>query len=497
MPLDLPRRPNFLVIITDQERAPMHWPPGWADANLPSMRRLKRHGLDFRNAFINTCQCSPSRATLHTSTYPAEHLVTTTFGPGPGKRPQALRANQRNFAQVLQAAGYHVAYKGKWHLTRPLSVPGQTPGTWSAADIDHLARRYGYAAWNPPDAGNSLNDVTTLGGGKARHDRRYLTGQTVRGRGPAFGQSAIDFLESYDGDQPFCLFVSLVNPHDVFVYPRLYRKAGFKLKDFKSLPIDLPPTYDEDLSTKPLIQRVLRHYLDRYDPLRNDREARLYARFYAWLHTVVDREISLLLDAVDALGLSDDTLIIRTSDHGEMGVAHGGLRQKEYNCYDETLRVPLVISNPVLFPESTVTDSLASLIDLLPTVAAVAEVPSAMRQGFRGVDLTPVLVDASASVQEFVHFTYDDDFLPDSGAPGYIRCIRSKHWKYAVYFDPLTANVEYEMYDLDRDPLETHNLAAPQPNGGEPAPQRHALHRQLSVVMARCGTAPDTIRWPE
>lgn len=493
MGLDLPDKPNFLIIMTDQERAPMHWPDGWARANLPAMQRLKSTGLTFNRAFTNTCQCSSSRATLHTSSYPAEHLVTSTFGPGAGRTPQTLRANQTNLARVLRAAGYHVAYKGKWHITRPVNQPLTPTGVWTSMDVDHLERRYGYAEWNPPDAGNSLSDLDTLGDGKARHDRRYISGERSSAGHKSYGESAVEFLERYNGQQPFCLFVSLVNPHDIFVFPRTYRKAGFALKHFKSLPIGLPPNYQDDMTKKPAIQRALLEYFRRYDPILDEKQALQYARFYAWLHIQVDQLISTLLDTLDANGLTTNTLIIRISDHGEMGLSHGGLRQKEYNCYEETMRIPMVFSNPVMFPTAQQTKALAGLIDILPTLASVAGVDQQLTSQFRGVDLTPTLIEPMAKVQDHVHFTYDDDFLPDLGVPAYIRCLRTERWKYAVYYDPMTGDVDYELYDLEDDPLELDNLAW----AGVRRNQHRALHEQLMTVMETARTFPDEIVWPK
>ena len=408
-------------------------------------------------------------------------------------RPPSLAQHLNNFARTLAGAGYHVAYKGKWHLTRPLNRPGVEPGTWTARDISILRERFGYDGWNPPDAGNSLSDLRTLGAGKARHDRRFLTGRSTRTAGPGYGEGVIPFLRRYDGDKPLCLFVSLVNPHDVFVYPRQLEQAGFRRKDFARLPIELPASYGETLSCKPVVHEFLNYYFESTDPIAGEAQALDYVRFYAWLHKVVDREIGQLLDAMDALDLTRNTLVVRTSDHGEMGMAHGGSRQKEYNCYEETIRIPLVISNPSYFPRPLATDALAGLVDLLPTLAAVARAPAEVRRGFRGVDLTPVFSDPARQVQDSVHFTYDDDFLPDVGVPKYIRALRTRDWKYAVYFHPILAQFEYECYDLRADPLEVRNLAHPKHAANAPLA---SLHARLYETMVRNRTLPQSVEWP-
>src|SRR6185436_6948853 len=109
---------------------------------------------------------------------------------------------------------------------------------------------------------------------------------------------------------------------------------------------------------------------------------------YAYLNQQVDAQIVKLLDALDARGLTDETLIVRTSDHGELAMSHGRMRQKFYNVYRETLSVPLIVSNPRLYPEPGSTGAMASLIDVLPTLASLAGVPEPEQYGFKGKDLT-------------------------------------------------------------------------------------------------------------
>ncbi len=159
---------------------------------------------------------------------------------------------------------------------------------------------------------------------------------------------------------------------------------------------------------------------------------------------------------------------MRFSDHGELGLAHGGLRQKAFNVYEESIRVPLIISNPRLVPTGRACPEPASLLDLLPTVADLLGIDPS--PGLRGTSLAPLVRDADAPpVQNDVLFTFDDmhagsglvrEILP--GIPGRVRCIRERRFKYARYFtedDP--PREEHEMYDLAADPYELENLAHP------------------------------------
>jgi arylsulfatase A-like enzyme len=224
--------------------------------------------------------------------------------------------------------------------------------------------------------------------------------------------------------------------------------------------------------------------------LRTRRAQRAYVNFYAHLHRVVDAKVGRVLaalgDADDPASLRSRTVVVRTSDHGEMGLAHGGLRQKMFNAYEETIHVPLVVSNPVLFPQAQETTAFTTLSDVVPTLVALAGGQAPERCD--GADLTPVLAACAAAepeaverapvdlgavldhpapqatVADAVRFTYDDDaagtFLRDTvPPPNHVRCVREERLKYATYVDPAgRAASQHELYDLDRDPLELNNL---------------------------------------
>jgi arylsulfatase A-like enzyme len=518
---DLPRKPNILLIITDQEREVMHWPDGWAEANLPARSRLLSNGLQFTRAQCNAAACSASRATLMTGLYPTEHgvknLVTSDDPDDDVQRHlQVLPSRLPNLATVMAAAGYHVALKGKLHLTRPVQYNHEKKRYyWSEADVAHLAERYGFHDWNPPDMSDPQS-LTDLGGGTVNNDGRFVDGSgtaagEVRSRDELYRRSAVHFLETYDGDKPFFLVVGLVNPHDVQEYPGrgvrglrgmslspTFGQGGYRLEDFENLPIGLPPSVEDDLSTKPSVQASFRQFLALGTGHVRTHERQLhYARFYAYLNQQVDQQVLKLLEALDANGLTDDTVVIRTSDHGELGMAHGRGRQKFYNAYRETLSVPLIVSNPRLYPQPRTSDSFASLVDVLPTLATVTGVPEPQRYGFKGHDLTPILSDPKASVQDALHFTYEDDVFPVKGAR-FIRAIVDEGWKYAVYYDPYSgAPVEYELYDRTTDPMELTNLAHATHSTPASEAERARLHRRLSDMMRANGTTPDEISWPE
>lgn len=527
---NLRKRPNILIILTDQEREVMHWPEGWAEANLPARERLRANGLSFNRAYVATCACSPSRASLLTGLYPAQHGVTQVLqsnDPFSADQTQqtVLSSHTQNMAKMLTTAGYNVVYKGKWHLTKPAQFNSDLGHLfWSEIDSEQMAERYGFTQWNAPDAGDGLL-VREFGGGAINHDGRFVDGNGTAGplamsADEMERNSVLHFLNTYDSEQPFCLIVSLVNPHDVVSYPGsgrgepgripAWQRGGYKLEDFSQLPIDLPLTVNEDLMTKPKVHSSSRNGMDRVlGKLKSDEEKRNYCRFYAYLQMVADGHIGRILDTLDSNNLTDETLIVRSSDHGDMGMSHGGLRQKFGYVYEEALRVPLIFSNPKLFPEPKSTDALASLVDVLPTLCTIAEVPNREQYTFKGQDLTPILQDASQAVQDAVHFTYDDQVIPIRvpywmrkrffGIRGanHIRAIIERDWKYAVYFDPHCGqDVEYELYDLATDPHESKNLLNHWFYEPSIESERQRLHAKLTTMMVELGTLPDEIVWP-
>jgi choline-sulfatase len=466
------KRPNIIVIITDQERYPQHWPADWMANNLPAHNRLLANGLSFRRFFCNAAMCSPSRATLFTGLHPAQHGVTRTLTVGGTESPEEtpLPLNFQTLGHMLATANYHVAYRGKFHLTK--HADGGEATTEDAAAL-------GFTGWEPTTMANDAA-VENFAGGCPDWDRKAT-------------DQAVAFLGTQNAEtteqQPFALIVGLGNPHDVLAYPRTWdtvdQETGCdNYADFDfNLGIELPPTLDEDLTTKPSCQaQSLNVYAVGLGTVLTQQQKRNYVNFYAGLIKLADVQVGRILDAIPA-ELRDDTIVIYTSDHGEMGMAHGGLRQKMFNIYEETVNVPLIIHNPKLFPAPQTTAAYGSLIDLMPTIASFALVPNRDRWFFHGQDLTPIVADPANAVQHEILFTFDDDQIGQADGipqtpqgqplvtyPYYIRCIIAKdadgEWKYARYFDPTgVAPEQYEMYQLRNgngqpvDPDELDNLA--------------------------------------
>jgi choline-sulfatase len=512
--LNVPKAPNIIVLMTDQERHHRHWPDGWAEKNLPSLQRLKRNGLYFQRAYTAACQCSPSRALMQTGRFAPVNRVTQTFlWPG-----LVHKDRQPNIASLLkEKAGYEVVWKGKWHLSYAANAAiGNGGEDWGPADIDVMEKKFGWSGWNPPDAGNAIQEfqgtpfgqfdgLRTLGGAKPNNDGRYVNGPDPSDTGQTAGvggESVVEFLKNRAPTlgKPFCLFVSLVNPHDIGVFPGSWMKpsawelAGYRREDFASLGIELPPNNADDLSTKPKIQKLARDAYDKQAPL-NDARARLdYVNFYAYLHTVVDKHIMTVLDTLEETGLTNDTIILRFADHGEGGLSHG-MREKAYTVYEEMTHVPLIVHNPKLYPEPLDTNAFYDHLNLLPTILDLAGIADPESYGV-GRSIVPIIRDPSKSVQDQTIFSYDDIFfLPPSAAGGHIRSVREGDWTYAVYFGLDGSGLEYELYDIKSDLGQMTNLLhdAPTPDIRK---EWARLHKILTGRLVDFANLPDEFGWP-
>ncbi len=398
-------RPNILLIVSDEERR-NNWLDGVVD--LPAHERLRADGLSFDRYFTHSSPCSPSRASLYTGRYLAEHGVVDNVA---FPTHTALDPAIPTIGSLLAERGYRSSYLGKWHL-----------GHTEAPDME----AHGYLDWEG-------NDVHFMG---SAYTGRYFD--------PIIVDQAIDWLTGRAGgagtngdsgaDEPWFLTVALVNPHDIMWFPadhRSYQAEHTKFARFFNavlemrlggLPVTppredyprlfdrLPDNFGDDLHTKPEVQRAWRHVrntehvVGRIDADDHDTWLR-GLDYYAWLHIELDRSLARLLDALDALGLYDGTVIAYTSDHGDACGSHG-LRAKLPCVYDEVMGVPLIVKAPGA-PAGARTGALATHVDLAATVAALGGVDPADTPTLSGRDLSPVLADPASSVRDFVLFSQD------------------------------------------------------------------------------------------
>ncbi|WP_237573233.1 sulfatase-like hydrolase/transferase [Mycolicibacterium lacusdiani] len=445
-------RPDIVVLMTDEERAvPPYESPAvlaWRDRTLTGRRWFDRNGVRFDRHYTGSLACVPSRPTLFTGHYPDLHGVTQTDGIGKRHDDSRLRWLRPGEVPTLgnwfRAAGYDTHYDGKWHISHADLVDPATGEPLATNDdhgvVDAVAVRryldadplaaYGFSGWVGPEPHGAA-----------------LSNSGVRRDGLIADRVVTWLADRYErrrtGDEaalrPFLLVASFVNPHDIVLFPAWTRRSPLDPSPLDPPSVPAAPTADEDLSAKPAAQIAFREaYYSGYGPAAAiartyERNAQQYRDLYYRLHAEVDGPIDRVRRAVTNGG-STEALLVRTSDHGDLLGAHGGLHQKWFNLYDEATRVPFVIARIGAQPTRprTVT-APTSHVDLVPTLLAAAGVDvdataAKLSETFSevhplpGVDLLPVVEGAAADEDRAVYLMTRDNVLEgDTGASAAAR----------------------------------------------------------------------------
>jgi len=358
------KKPNILMIVTDQEYAHQPMPTEFA---LPARDRIRARGVTFNHHHCTTTVCTPSRSVMLTGRHtPITRMFDNTnfaWIDDMKADPVALPT----IGHMLRDLGYHTVYKGKWHLSE---IP--TEGSREAMEA------YGFSEYQ--DWGDAI-------------------GQPMEGflKDPKIADEAVDWLTKRSPEvaaaQPWYMTVNFVNPHDVMFFDTdaeemVQFKSMFPIFDAPDTPLynqkwqtALPGSFFDDLEGQPPAVRSYKHLCDVYYgriPMDRRDMWHNHVNYYLNCHLDVDRYIGAVLDALEASGQADDTIIIFTSDHGEMGGAHH-LRQKGSVAFRETVNVPLVIVDP-RHPGGVRTDAVGSHLDLVPTILAYAGLPETQRR---------------------------------------------------------------------------------------------------------------------
>lgn len=539
--------PNVLLILVDQLRVPPPYETAelreYREANCRAEQRLRARGVSFEHHYPMSTACAPSRTSLITGQYPPLHGVAQTDGVAKAADGEEMTWLEPDSVPTLghwfRAGGYRTFYKGKWHVSHAHidaddggyllciddeGVPqGENIQRYLEAD---LLDPWGFSEWVGPETH-----------GLAGHSMGRL-------RDPFTADETIELLERLGGEDdgdPWLTVCSFLNPHDVAYFGLFgFLKAGQRYGKGQVPPVPQAPTRHEDLATKPSCQQSMVDLWPRIGAPQPFVQAHL--AYYYEMQVAVDRQINRVLDALEASGAGEETIVVFSSDHGDLMGAHGGMHQKWHNAYEEALHVPFVVSGPAVADGPGAIEQPTSHADLLPTLLGLAGLDQAELLGRLGEshrearapvgrDLSTAVAGAGRVESRPVLFMTDDEISEGEdtvtkGSPQDIsRRLRLYHSiaqpnhietvvaevevggethlvKFSRYHDNAqfwtvpgerderlrgrrTVTVtepdpdEHELYDLTLDPFEERNLA----HAGNADESSRALEREMLALL--------------
>lgn len=415
------RPPNILLILPDQLRAQALGCMGDRNVKSPHIDRLAAEGMLFRNTVANTPVCCPARANLLTGRYAHKNGMVAN--------DLRLRESEVTIAQALGDAGYRTGFIGKWHLDGGRRLPGFIPPG---------PRRHGFEYW----AANECSH--------AHFNTQYFRDSSEpipirKFEAEAWTDLGIEFLRGVKNDpRPFFLTIQMGPPHDPYKAPPEYSKL------YDPAKIELRPNYSKD------------------GPIRPAQIAEYYAMI-----TAIDDQVGRLMKELADLHLADDTIVMLTSDHGDMLGSHGErLKRKPW---DESIRVPGIVRYPRAIRAGRQTDQFFTHVDFAPTMLSLCgqRIPASMQ----GTDLSKVLTGGSVRAPEEAFLQIFGPYRGDGTADGW-RGLRTQRYTYARYQER-----PWVLYDNERDPFQLRNLI------DDPAASALAasLDAKLTAWMRRTG----------
>jgi arylsulfatase A-like enzyme len=418
-------QPNILIIYSDQHRYDCAGVNGHALVQTPAMDRLAAEGANFTHAFTPTPICIPARCSMLTGRWPAQHRTITNFD---GETFKRLDTDLPTCPAVLRDAGYHTIHIGRWHVDQQRSP-------LDFGFHDYLPDwRYGH--WRKAQG---LPAIPHDGGPLGCIDPHATPEQSALGWS---ADQVIDRMERVQdqGTSPFFIRWHMIEPHlpcrPVEPYASMYD------------PADIPPWpgFADDFAGKPWIQRQMPRTWG-IDEMTWDDWAPAVARYLGTI-SLLDSQLARVLGALERLGIADDTLVVYTSDHGDMCGSHHMI-DKHFILYDDVVRVPMMMRWPGRIPAGRVVDDfVANAVDLPTTFCEAAGVESP--DTFSGESLLP-----SACGTGRIDRTDMTSMYAGNQFGGYSqRMLRDRRWKYIW-----NATDVDELYDLDADPGELTNLA--------------------------------------
>lgn len=414
---------NILFILTDDHRYDaMGFMSKRGYPHTPTLDRLARDGVHFRNAFVTTALCSPSRASILTGLYAHQHRVVDNNHP--------ISPGLIFFPQYLQRAGYETAFIGKWHMGG--DVEGEGEGDSPQRGFDYWVSFPGQGSYLPSKAGLNVNGLRVP-------QKGYITDELT--------DYALRWLEQRTADKPFYLCVSHKAVHADFI-PAQRHKGRYANERFER-----PATWDPlpgKQSLRPMWAQNQRNSWHGVDfPYHSTLDIGEYYKRYCETLLAVDEGIAELLEQLRRRGLLDSTLVLYMGDNGFAFGEHGLIDKR--TAYEESMRVPMLMHCPELFEAGKVVEEVVANIDVAPSLleAAGLTAPSYME----GRSVLPLAREQRVEWRdELLYEYYWERNFPQTPTTHSVREQRYKYIRYHGVWD-----ID-ELYDLSVDPLEANNL---------------------------------------
>jgi arylsulfatase A-like enzyme len=417
---------NVIFILTDDQR---YDELGFMNPVIetPNLDRLADEGVHFRNAFVTTSLCSPSRASILTGQYMHNHgVVDNNRPPAPG----AIF-----FPQYLQEAGYETAFIGKWHMGEGASgerrIDDPQPG------FDHWVSFRGQGSYYPVNRDGRVNKLNVNGN---RVDQKgYLTDELT--------DYALDWLQGRDSDKPFFLYLSHKAVHANFAPAERHRDQ------YADRTVPVPASQantPENNRGKPMWVQNQRNSWHGVDfPYHSSLDVQSYKMQYHRALSAVDESLGRLLAWLEETDQLDRTILIFMGDNGFMFGEHGLIDKR--NAYEESIRVPLLMRGPSV-AESHVAEEIVANIDIAPTILAMAGVDA--KEQFDGRSFYEIAMgnDVKNWRDELLYEYYWEFNYPSTPTTFALRTPDFKFIQYHGIWDT------DELYDMRNDPHEMNNL---------------------------------------
>ncbi len=417
------RKPNILFILSDDHRWDVLGAVGHPFIQTPNLDRLAGEGILFQNSFVTTSICSPSRASFLTGQYAHRHGVINNVS----------HWNNENvtFLELLKAGGYDTAFIGKWHM------PGKLPELRGLDEFVTFTIEKGQGRyWNCPLIENGV---------EVSPREPYITDELTR--------RALEYIDQKH-ENPFCLYLSLKAAHHNWSPPKetedLYSDVKFELPE------------EADNMVGYTNGNMLLGYLQPVDQVY---------RKYCQVVTSIDNHVGQVLNRLDELGLSNNTIVVYAGDNGYLFGEHRKVDKRE--PYEESIRIPFIVRYPGFIPDpGRRAEQMVLNIDLAPSLLDAAGLP--IPENMDGESFFPILDSSSAPGRQMWLYEMFKDF-PQRTPP--INAVRTNRYIYIEY----ERSRPFELFDVMKDPRQRHNLMGT-PEGDRLLPE---LKRQLRLLQEK------------